>query len=69
MRPLHLSLAAETAALLGMSRPSAFRAARTGRLPIIRLGSMRVPVIKLEELFGPISDARLSAAVEAAKAA
>jgi excisionase family DNA binding protein len=41
----------EAARKLGISRESAYRAARTGELPTIRIGSLlRVPKVRLERL-------------------
>lgn len=61
MRPLHLSVE-EAGRVLGLDRNGAYRAAQAGELPTIHLRTKRVPLVKLEETFGPISDERLAAA-------
>ena len=51
--PLTISVE-EAAALLGISRRSAYRAAANGELPAVRLGRrLRVPSAALRELLSP----------------
>jgi excisionase family DNA binding protein len=43
----------ETAARLGISRPTAYEAVKTGSIPSIRIGRrVLVPIAALERLFG-----------------
>jgi excisionase family DNA binding protein len=43
----------EAGALFGMSEPTAYRAAKSGDLPTIRMGGKRiVPTAKLREMLG-----------------
>ena len=47
----------EAARLLRIGRSAAYAAARSGELPVIRVGrSLRVPRHRLEAMLGPISD-------------
>ena len=66
MTPLTLSIP-EAGAVLGMSRMAAYRAATTGELPTIHLRTLRVPVAKLAEMVGPLSDTRIADAIAQVK--
>ena len=47
----------EASVILGVSRGSAYEAARTGELPVLRLGRrVLVPVARLLELLGHTAD-------------
>jgi hypothetical protein len=69
MTPLTLSIP-EAGALLGLSRVAAYRAAKAGSIPLVKLRRFAVPVAKLEELIGqPLSAERIrQAQAEARKA-
>jgi excisionase family DNA binding protein len=58
--PTKLTVTVEEAAkLLGIGRSAAYQAAKTGELPVIKLGrKLLVPIVQLERLLGgPISRA------------
>ena len=65
--PLLISVA-EAAKVLGVSRPTAYRLAKNGGLPLVGLGGRhRVPVAELERMVGQkISPERLAEATVAA---
>lgn len=68
MMPLTVSVPV-AGVMLDMKRQAAFRAAKEGRIPTIKLGTLRVPVAKLAELVGPISEDRIAAAIAQVEAA